>query len=262
MDPRVEEILKRPQLVQRSPEWFEARESLITASDAAAALDIKPFESFTKSARAELLRKKVYPEPFSSPAMAHGVKYEGEAREKYEAMSGEEVLEFGLLIHPELTWLGASPDGITKSGKMVEIKCPTGRQIVPGHVPEHYFPQVQVCLEVCNLEEAVFIQYKPEELVWPKEAILDITYVKRDREWFQTNVEKLHSFWKEMMEAKAAKVPRPEPAPKRARGVTKMPTTPCLICDDLYEEICPTNNGDVCEGVPEEGCENEEQPLP
>lgn len=258
MDPRVVALIDRRQYVQRSPEWYEARESLITASDAAAALDIKPYEKFTKSARAELLKKKCNPVPFSSPFMAHGVKYEDEARRMYENMSGEEVLEFGLLIHPNLPWLGASPDGITKSGKLVEIKCPVSRAIVPGVVPEHYMPQVQVCMEVCDLEEAVFIQYKPEEVMWPRPSVLDITYVKRDRKWFEDSLEHLRSFWQEMMEQKnlASMAPPPPPLPTKTPPPPK-PIVPslCLIREDLYcddENSLAVLHDDECTSVAED----------
>ena len=60
-----------------------------------------------------------------SSFMAHGVQYEDEARVKYEAIAGERVLEYGLMVHPDpaLSWLGASPDGVTETtGRLLEIK--------------------------------------------------------------------------------------------------------------------------------------------
>lgn len=239
MDPRVQALLRRPSLTQRSPEWYEARENLITASDAAAALDIKPYETFAKSARAELLKKKCGKSaPFSSPFMMHGVKYEDEARAMYEEQTGEEVLEFGLLVHPQKPWLGASPDGVTKSGKMVEIKCPMSRPILPDMIPHHYYPQVQVCLEVCDLDEAVFIQYKPLDVTWPKPPIFTVFTVPRSREWFAENEDKLHTFWTEMMTLRQSaqalpETPTPTPHPKPAAPVKR---GACVVVDNLYPE--------------------------
>jgi hypothetical protein len=39
----------------------------------------------------------------------------------------EVVHEIGLCPHPVEKWLGGSPDGVSESGKLVEIKCPPQR---------------------------------------------------------------------------------------------------------------------------------------
>jgi hypothetical protein len=100
---------------------------------------------------------------------------------------GEVVHELGLCPHPVHKWLGGSPDGVTESGKLVEIKCPPMRQIIPGEVPIHYMPQLQLCMEILDLEEADFIQYKPAETNWPNQRSLTFVNVKRDPEWWKTN---------------------------------------------------------------------------
>lgn len=239
----MQHLIGRTSYPQRSPEWYEIRDQLITASDAASALNIKPYEGYRQSPREELMKRKVSKKSSSSqgassgmnPVVLHGIKYEDEARQKYCERTGEEVVEFGLLVHPDYPWLGASPDGVTKSGKLIEIKCPMTRTIVPGEVPHHYMPQVQVCLEVCNLEEAVFIQYKPESITWPRPAILDIAHVKRDREWFCKNMDLLHGFWKEMMERRETyQADSPETAKPVRPG--KKVTMVCQINDMLYDD--------------------------
>jgi hypothetical protein len=53
--------------------------------------------------------------------------------------------------------LGASPDGITPDGIMVEIKCPYTRKITGIPKPE-YWCQVQGQLEVCDLDRCDFIE--------------------------------------------------------------------------------------------------------
>ena len=80
---------------------------------------------------------------------------------------GEEVKEFGLIQHTKVEWLAASPDGITPSGKMLEIKCPFRRKIT-GIPPLYYTIQCLIQLEVCDLEECdfqecKFIEYKTEQ---------------------------------------------------------------------------------------------------
>jgi hypothetical protein len=41
-------------------------------------------------------------------------------------------------------------------------------------------------MDILDLEEADFIQYKPAETNWPKPEEFIVTNVKRDREWFAT----------------------------------------------------------------------------
>jgi putative phage-type endonuclease len=205
VSPAVQRLLAQEQYQQRTPQWYAVRDTMLTASDVAAALDIKPFDSFSGSPRKELLKKKLSPTAhFSNAFTAHGNQYEDVARCIYEERSGRKVLEFGLLVHAELKWLGASPDGVTTCGRAVEIKCPMSRPIIPGHVPEHYFPQVQIVMEVADLEEAVFIQYKPSVITWPRDEEFDVTVVKRDREWFAWALPQLQAFFDEVQAAKAA----------------------------------------------------------
>lgn len=42
-------------------------------------------------------------------------------------------------------WLAGSPDGITASGKLLEVKCPMSRPIGDGTVPDYYLAQVAFC---------------------------------------------------------------------------------------------------------------------
>lgn len=224
MHPRVAELLKRPQWAQRTPEWYAMRGTLLTASDAASALEVKPYASYKGSPRAELLKKKLEDKPFSNVFTVHGQKYEDEARDLMARARGEQVLDFGLLTHPEHPWLGASPDGVTLSGKCVEIKCPLRRAIVPGQVPHHYVPQVQVQMEVCDLDSTLFVQYRPAHMNADDRPVLEVTEVPRDRAWFAQNLPRLKAFHDEYMAARATFVP-PEPSPDEA----------CTIVDDLYE---------------------------
>jgi hypothetical protein len=84
------------------------------------------------------------------------------------------VLEFGLITHPEYPWLGASPDGITEDGVMIEIKCPFRRKIT-GIPPFYYWIQVQLQLEVCNLDYCDFVEYEFVEFFTEEEFMDDST---------------------------------------------------------------------------------------
>ena len=199
---------------------------MLTASDAAAALGVKPYASFRGSPADEALRRKLDNAPISGPALEHGVRYEDEARDAAAAALGETVREVGLFRHPTETWLAASPDGVTLSGKLVEIKCPWRREVVPGQVPHHYEAQVQVQMEVCDIDETLFVQYKPACLTRSGRALLDIAVVPRRREWFAEHRAALHAFWETYMRRRAGHVPPPPPPPPR-----------CLVDPGLYADL-------------------------
>ena len=191
MDPRVEKLLKIPQYEQRSPEWFAQRNNAVTASDIPTVLN----ENEYKSQWSLLLDKcNSNPRPFvGNEATRWGTHYEDIAIEKYSEIRDKKVLSFGLLIHPEYPWLGGSPDGITTDGVLLEVKCPLRRKIIHGEVPHHYLSQVLLNLEICNLDIAHFIEYKPGNT--DDDFDINIVEVKRDREWFARSLPIMKEFW-------------------------------------------------------------------
>lgn len=229
MHPSTSRLLGREQWAQRTPEWYAVRRDLLTASDAASALDIKPYPSYRGSPRAELLKKKVTDAPVNNMFVAHGQKYEDEARDWAASAMGETVLDVGLVRHATLPWLAASPDGVTVSGKLMEIKCPLKRQIQPGVIPHHYLPQVQVQMEVCDVDFTIFVQYKPAHLTLSGKAFLDIVVIQRDREWFGRHRAALEGFWQEFMAEKQLA--------EAAGAVPQQQTQLCLIDDELYADM-------------------------
>ncbi len=155
---QVQKLLKEPQPKQRSELWYKMRKNRITASDWATALG-EHERSYKKSL---ILNKCGESKSFNNAFMQHGVKYETVANMIYEHRNTVTVLEFGLLGHPTIDFLGASPDGITEDGVMVEIKCPSTREITG--IPKHYYwCQVQGQLEVCELDRCDFLECKIEE---------------------------------------------------------------------------------------------------
>lgn len=187
-------IINTPQPVQRTKEWYDMRETRLTASDAATALDITEYEidladrgiieikrnkpdAIKKikeqkvgdncnpySSLWELIMKKCNYTSFSGNKFTRwGNKYETVATHIYEAREGVTVKEFGLLPHKTLDFLAASPDGIEIDGKlpsrlpgrMLEIKCPSTRKIT-GIPPLYYWIQMQIQMEVCDLDECDF----------------------------------------------------------------------------------------------------------
>jgi putative phage-type endonuclease len=148
---------------QRSLEWYEIRNNLLTASDLGTALNLNKY-----SRRKDLVFSKAHcikPNISNSPAIIHGVKFEDVAINIYSIMNNVVVKEYGCIPHSTLTCFGASPDGICSAksknknyiGRMLEIKCPKSRPIT-GFIPTHYELQIQGQLEVCNLEYCDFLE--------------------------------------------------------------------------------------------------------
>jgi putative phage-type endonuclease len=189
MHPVVQKLLEKQYADQKSDEWLKLRGTMLTASDVATALGDNPYEKPSSL----ILKKCGVPSEFKgNDATRHGEKYESVARDLYCEKTGEVAHELGLVQHPEIKWLGGSADGVTESGRLIEIKCPVSRKI-ENKVPKHYLPQIQILLEVLNLDECDFIQYRPEPLEY------QVTTIKRDRDWFAERLPKLQAFWDEVI---------------------------------------------------------------
>lgn len=68
------------------------------------------------------------------------------------------IHEFGLIDNDNIKNFGASPDGISELGIMIEIKCPYSRKIKKDVIPEKYYYQIQGQLAVCELEECDYVE--------------------------------------------------------------------------------------------------------
>lgn len=154
---RLDVLLLAPGIAQRTDAWYEARTQITTASDVASAIGGR-----NGSHKDFLIKKAGDPQeqrPFSCTAapLKWGVMFEPIACRIYSERMGVCVHEFGLLRHPSIDHIGASPDGITETGVMLEIKCPYSR-IIDGTVPSAYVAQIQCQLDVCQLDECDFFE--------------------------------------------------------------------------------------------------------
>ena len=195
MDKRVSRLLHLEQHKQLTPSWFEARKTCITASSASSLLirDQKTCESYVKSfgledsfeydgkccnpysTKKQYFLDKCRGSTFKgNVATYHCQKYESVVTDLYKNENNTKVLEFGLIKHPEISWLAASPDGITPEGIMLEIKCPYRRKIT-GITPLYYYIQVQLQLESCDLEFCDFLEYEFVEFGTEEEWLDDTT---------------------------------------------------------------------------------------
>jgi len=185
-----------PQPVQKSPEWYELRNGMITASAAADILGESKYHT-----RDEMLLDKInlLPNKYQENMFVHhGKKYERIATMIYEYIYNTKVGEFGLVPYQNdhtdlepINFIGASPDGISTCitldgkpnelvGRMLEIKCPFKRKIITeGEIdgvicPHYYWVQVQLQLACCKNDACDFWQCNLQEYS-DDEWILDNT---------------------------------------------------------------------------------------
>jgi hypothetical protein len=157
---------------QRSPEWYEIRQTLFSASNLwklfstpaqfnsliyEKCLSLKP-----ASTQVETINTNPNPRNW-------GVKYEPVSRMIYEHKYNTKVnSNYGCIPHKQYP-IGASPDGINvdrsnldKYGKMVEIKNIYNR-VIDGVPSEEYWIQIQIQLETCNLFSCDFVETRIKE---------------------------------------------------------------------------------------------------
>lgn len=167
---------------QKTPEWFEARKTKLTASMAASFVyrnesvvqaykDQFPNSNVTVDetqvcspyvSNAQAIKNKLTPSFTPSIACDWGNKYEDLAIQYFESEHHKKVESFGLITHPTIPYLAASPDGICDDGLVIEIKCPYSRSLT-NNVPLLYWIQIQFQLEVFQLKHALFIDCKVVE---------------------------------------------------------------------------------------------------
>ncbi len=155
---------------QRTAEWFEARLGCLTASSVA---DILPNSKGKYRESREALMNVLIAErdsgrpreSFTSAAMMWGIEHEDDARQEYEARTGDLVDLAGFILHPSIPYLGASPDGLIGEDGLIEIKCPAPHTQVAyiraGVVPEQYRPQILLQLIVTGRKWCDFVSFDP-----------------------------------------------------------------------------------------------------
>lgn len=179
---------------QKSEEWLENRKDKLTSSDISAPLGKNIYKSYY-----QLLVDKCKGSTFTGNIHTRwGEKYEDEAIEVFSKEYDKKVELFNLIEHPTIPWLGGSPDGITRDGILLEVKCPHKRKIVPGKIPDYYLPQVLMNMEICELDKAAFIEYRPPELTHG-EYEMNVVWVDRNKDWFDENYPILENFWKDVL---------------------------------------------------------------
>lgn len=200
VDERVQKLWKFPYLKQKSKGWHEMRQKCLSASSISQTLMQTPeacqyyiecfsdYPSFTfkanpkkncsyKETTLDLIMSKcgLGEGFFTNKYVEWGNRFEEVVTTIYSQMHKVDMLEFSLIRHPSIPFLGASPDGISINGIMLEIKCPYSRK-VKDHPSLYYFHQVLLQLESCGLDtcdfmDCQFVRYDDED-TWTEEVEL------------------------------------------------------------------------------------------
>lgn len=115
-DTNIQRIINTINIPQKSVEWFQQREGIITGSKLATLLNKSTYDNvYDFIGRENLTQPTVKPiftkQKYYQPACDHGVCFEDVVKLLYSHIHNEHILDVGLVRHT--TWnLGASPDGL------------------------------------------------------------------------------------------------------------------------------------------------------
>ena len=163
---QISHLSSIPQPQQRTEEWYQFRNNLITASNA-----YKIFESMAQQnsliyEKCNSINNMVIKETTfvnTETTLHWGQKYEPLSVMFYEQIYETQVGEFGCIRHRTYPFIGASPDGINicstndRYGRMLEIKNIVNREIT-GIPKKEYWIQMQLQMETCDLDECDFFE--------------------------------------------------------------------------------------------------------
>ena len=169
--------------VQGSDEWFDVKRGKVSASHFKDILNKKPGRGlYMRKVAAERITGQTE-ETYTNAVIENGVDTEAEARDCYEYIYHQKVIQVGFVELSE--WIGCSPDGLIGEDGQVEIKCPLASThidyIIKDTMPPVYVPQVQGQLWVTGRRWCDFISYNPYFKIrplWSKRIQRDEEYIK------------------------------------------------------------------------------------
>lgn len=211
---------------QRSAAWHATRQQMLTMSDLGAVLglDSRSAKAVFREKTDQLTDRSIKPRcsEYASAIMQEGVDSEDPVRRMLDTLYPGEgydqiSTDFGCVRHSDVPgrapederfpWLGGSPDGIIlKTGRVLEIKTLPIRELKLGQVPPKNIAQMQGLMEVFNLEQCDYVEYKPHtrgatKYTQPPE--IQVIRVDRDRKWWAQQLPRLREFWQSVIDYRA-----------------------------------------------------------
>lgn len=174
---KINEILNRPQVAQRTDTWYSDGLKYLTASQfgtlyasprtrAALVLEKAGINVVEKHGQ-RLVTTSDMMTPFD-----WGIRFEPVVRAIYSDLTQTAVADVGRLFHKTLERLAASPDGLVISagtgagtgagarlGRLVEYKAPVSRKLVQK-IPSEYYMQMQIQMEVADIDHCDYCEIK------------------------------------------------------------------------------------------------------
>ena len=212
----IQKILNVFQPEQRTKEWYDLREKYLTSSDLGAVLGLNRYTSREDVLLKKSGKKKTFID--DDTAIKHGQHYEDEAIQMYCRLFGRKAYPVGLIPFSALnectirndidcSFLAGSADGITyqEDGdclNVIEVKCPFYRWPKYGHIPEYYYPQLQMNMHILNIDVGDYIEYYPAGFQGSS-AKMNVVRVYKDNEWLSRVLPSLNEFWNEVLRLKA-----------------------------------------------------------
>lgn len=193
-------------VAQKSAEWHESRKMRITGSRVGAILGLSPWQTADDVLR-EMVRDYHGAEREFSGNIAteHGQNHETRALLCFMRKTGLQIEQCGFFEYGDR--MGASPDGLTDDGGVLELKVPygirKGGDFKPLEAQPHYAAQIQMEMLATGRKHAYFAQY-----IAPKGDPLDFDAVKEsihiervdfDEGWLDANHPELDAFYQRLL---------------------------------------------------------------
>jgi putative phage-type endonuclease len=138
-------------------------------------------------------------ESFTNAAMQWGVDQEQFAAIAYEAKTNVLTDKTGFWLHPDIPWVGVSPDRLVGDDGLVEIKCPNTTThldyLFDAKVPAEYVKQIQMQLWVTRRAWCDFVSFDPR--LPPRNQLL-IVRVERDHKLIAQMQDEVSKFLTEL----------------------------------------------------------------